>query len=191
MPQDVCAEVFDWPVELFRKRVWHAPEPAALERAVALIKAAVAPHHFSATIYAGASEELRALATTTGIPVGRHPGRQGRHQLTTPKPWAAWAPPAATRKTTSLTSADLIIGVGTRYPTSPRPQDPVQEPDEAREHQRHPLRRRQGERAELVVADSRGPGGPDRGARGGVEAAYSEEITAEKRPGSRPRAATT
>ena len=34
MPQDVQAEVFDWPVELFRKRVWHVrrpvPEPAAL-----------------------------------------------------------------------------------------------------------------------------------------------------------------
>ena len=40
MPQDVQAEAHDWPVELFRKRVWHVrrpvPEPAALERAVAL-----------------------------------------------------------------------------------------------------------------------------------------------------------
>ncbi|MCT3006464.1 3D-(3,5/4)-trihydroxycyclohexane-1,2-dione acylhydrolase (decyclizing), partial [Propionibacterium freudenreichii] len=35
MPQDVQAEAFDWPVEFFRKRVWHVrrpvPEPAALD----------------------------------------------------------------------------------------------------------------------------------------------------------------
>src|SRR5690606_23027250 len=37
LPQDVQAEAHDWPVELFRHRVWHVPrqvpEPGALERA--------------------------------------------------------------------------------------------------------------------------------------------------------------
>ena len=37
LPQDVQAEAYDWPDELFAKRVWHVarpvPEPAALERA--------------------------------------------------------------------------------------------------------------------------------------------------------------
>ena len=75
MPQDVQAEAHDWPVELFRKRVWHVrrpvPEPAALERAVALIRAAERPLIISGggTIYSEASEELRALAAATGIPV--------------------------------------------------------------------------------------------------------------------------
>ena len=50
MPQDVQAEAHDWPIELFRKRVWHvrrpAPEPAALERAVALIRSAKRPVSF-------------------------------------------------------------------------------------------------------------------------------------------------
>ena len=36
LPQDVQAEAYDWPDELFAKRVWHiarpVPEPAALER---------------------------------------------------------------------------------------------------------------------------------------------------------------
>ena len=70
MPQDVQAEVFDWPVEFFRKRVWHVrrpvPEPAALQRAVSLIKSAKRPLIIAGggTIYAGASDELRALADT-------------------------------------------------------------------------------------------------------------------------------
>jgi 3D-(3,5/4)-trihydroxycyclohexane-1,2-dione acylhydrolase (decyclizing) len=39
LPQDVQAEAFDWPEDLFDRRVWHVrrpvPEPAALARAVA------------------------------------------------------------------------------------------------------------------------------------------------------------
>ena len=75
MPQDVQAEAHDWPVELFRRRVWRVrrpvPEPAALERAVALIRAAERPLIISGggTIYSEACEELRALAAATGIPV--------------------------------------------------------------------------------------------------------------------------
>ena len=44
LPQDVQAEAYDWPVELFAERVWHVarpvPEPAALERAAAVIRSA-------------------------------------------------------------------------------------------------------------------------------------------------------
>jgi 3D-(3,5/4)-trihydroxycyclohexane-1,2-dione acylhydrolase (decyclizing) len=47
LPQDVQAEARDWPVELFARRVWHVPrpvpEPAALARAVELIRAARRP----------------------------------------------------------------------------------------------------------------------------------------------------
>lgn len=47
LPQDIQAEAFDWPVELFAKRVWHVarpvPEPAALQRAVEAIKASKRP----------------------------------------------------------------------------------------------------------------------------------------------------
>ena len=41
LPQDVQAEAWDWPVELFERRVWHVPrpvpEPAALDRAVEVL----------------------------------------------------------------------------------------------------------------------------------------------------------
>ena len=44
LPQDVQAEAYDWPDELFAPRVWHVPrpvpEPAALARAAGVIRAA-------------------------------------------------------------------------------------------------------------------------------------------------------
>src|SRR6201996_2832519 len=42
LPQDVQAEAWDWPAALFAPRVWHVarpvPEPAALDRALAVIR---------------------------------------------------------------------------------------------------------------------------------------------------------
>src|SRR3954454_15512857 len=47
LPQDVQAEAHDWDEELFAERVWHLPrplpEPAALARAVAVLRAARRP----------------------------------------------------------------------------------------------------------------------------------------------------
>src|SRR5262249_51104068 len=47
LPQDVQAEAYDWPEELFRTRVWHVPrpvpEPAALARALDLLRGARRP----------------------------------------------------------------------------------------------------------------------------------------------------
>ena len=47
LPQDVQAEAYDWPEELFTRRVWRIPralpEPAALDEACALLQAAERP----------------------------------------------------------------------------------------------------------------------------------------------------
>ncbi|MGZ4616805.1 MAG: thiamine pyrophosphate-binding protein, partial [Actinomycetes bacterium] len=47
LPQDVQAEAHDWPSELFARRVWHVarpvPDPAALARAAAAIRAGRRP----------------------------------------------------------------------------------------------------------------------------------------------------
>src|SRR6202042_1287028 len=47
LPQDVQAEAFDWPQELFATRVWHVPrpvpEPAALARAAEVLRSARRP----------------------------------------------------------------------------------------------------------------------------------------------------
>src|SRR5258708_12440921 len=75
LPQDVQAEAHDWPAELFRERVWPVPrpepEPAALGRAVALIRSARRPLIVAGggVIYSEAAEALRAFAAATGIPV--------------------------------------------------------------------------------------------------------------------------
>ena len=75
MPQDVQAEAFDWPEELFARRVWHVgrpePEPVAVARAADVIRAAKRPLIVAGggVLYAEASDALRRFADTTGIPV--------------------------------------------------------------------------------------------------------------------------
>ena len=121
MPQDVQAEAHDWPVELFRKRVWHVrrpvPEPAALERAVALIKAAERPLIISGggTIYSEACEELRALAAATGIPVADTQAGKGAINYDHPCAVGAVGSTGGDSGNHLADKADLVIGVGTRY----------------------------------------------------------------------------
>ena len=121
MPQDVQAEAHDWPVELFRKRVWHVrrpvPEPAALERAVALIKAAERPLIISGggTIYSEACEELRALAAATGIPVADTQAGKGAINYDHPCAVGGVGSTGGDSGNHLADKADLVIGVGTRY----------------------------------------------------------------------------
>jgi 3D-(3,5/4)-trihydroxycyclohexane-1,2-dione acylhydrolase (decyclizing) len=83
LPQDVQAEAFDWPAELFARRVWHVPrpvpEPAALHRAVEAVRGAARPLIVAGggVIYSRATEELRALAEATGIPVAESQAGHG------------------------------------------------------------------------------------------------------------------
>src|SRR5215212_6044483 len=76
-PQDVQAQAYDWPVELFAKRVWHIarplPEPAVLQAAAQVIKGARRPLIVAGggVHYSGATDALAALCEATGIPVGQ------------------------------------------------------------------------------------------------------------------------
>ena len=76
LPQDVQAEAYDWPDELFAERVWHVarpvPEPAALDRAAALIRAARAAadrRRRRRHLLRGRPTRCGAFAEATGIPV--------------------------------------------------------------------------------------------------------------------------
>ena len=121
MPQDVQAEAHDWPIELFRKRVWHvrrpAPEPAALERAVALIRSAKRPMIISGggTIYSEASEQLRAFATATGIPVADTQAGKGAINYDHPCAIGGVGSTGGDSGNHIADRADLVIGIGTRY----------------------------------------------------------------------------
>ena len=121
LPQDVQAKAYDWPDELFAHRVWHiargVPEPAALARAAAVIRAAQRPLLVAGggVRYSEASAALRALAEATGIPVADTQAGKGA---------LAWDHPCAVGGVGSTGTpvanalareADVVIGVGTRY----------------------------------------------------------------------------
>ncbi|MEP9381395.1 3D-(3,5/4)-trihydroxycyclohexane-1,2-dione acylhydrolase (decyclizing) [Nocardioides sp. KR10-350] len=121
LPQDVQAEAYDWPAELFEKRVWHVPRPvpekALVDRAAALVRSAQRPLLVAGggVIYSEATEAIRAFAEATGIPVAET--QAGKGSLPYDHPLALGAIGATgTRAANALArDADLVIGVGTRW----------------------------------------------------------------------------
>jgi len=121
LPQDVQAEAYDWPRELFRERVWHVPrpvpEPAALARAVAVLRTARRPLVVAGggVIYSDASAALRRFAEATGIPVADT--QAGKGALAWDHPGAVGGVGATGTPVANALAreADVVLGVGTRY----------------------------------------------------------------------------
>ncbi|WP_433462596.1 3D-(3,5/4)-trihydroxycyclohexane-1,2-dione acylhydrolase (decyclizing) [Spirillospora sp. CA-128828] len=121
LPQDVQAEAFDWPEELFARRVWRigrpVPEPAALAEASGILQAAERPLIVAGggVIYSGATEELRAFAERTGVPVAETQAGKGA------LPWnhacsvGAIGATGTTAANALAREADVVVGIGTRY----------------------------------------------------------------------------
>lgn len=121
LPQDVQAEAYDWPQEFFSRRVWHiprpAPDPAALERAVAAIKAAKRPLIVAGggVVYSEASDVLREFASVTGIPVTDTQSGKGAMNFDHPLAVGGVGSTGNSAANALAAQADLIIGIGTRY----------------------------------------------------------------------------
>lgn len=121
LPQDVQAEAFDWPVEFFAERTWHVarpvPEPAALDRAVAAIRAAKRPLVVAGggVVYSGAAAELREFATATGIPVADTQAGKGAINWDHPAAVGGIGSTGTDAANALAAQADLVIGIGTRY----------------------------------------------------------------------------
>jgi 3D-(3,5/4)-trihydroxycyclohexane-1,2-dione acylhydrolase (decyclizing) len=121
LPQDVQAEAYDWPEEFLARRVWHVarpvPEPAALDRAVAAIRSARRPLIVAGggVIYAEATEQLRAFAESTGIPVGETQAGKGSLSWDHPESLGAIGATGTTAANVVAREADVVIGIGTRY----------------------------------------------------------------------------
>ncbi|WP_054952345.1 3D-(3,5/4)-trihydroxycyclohexane-1,2-dione acylhydrolase (decyclizing) [Flaviflexus massiliensis] len=121
MPQDVQAEAYDFPVEAFKKRVWHVRrdplEKAALNRAVEIIRKAKKPLAIAGggVIYSEASEELRAFATATGIPVADTQAGKGAINHDSPQSVGGVGSTGAASANGLADEADVVIGIGTRY----------------------------------------------------------------------------
>ncbi|KAB2345238.1 3D-(3,5/4)-trihydroxycyclohexane-1,2-dione acylhydrolase (decyclizing) [Actinomadura rudentiformis] len=121
LPQDVQAEAYDWPDELFEDRIWHVgrpvPEPAALARAAALLTAAERPLVVAGggVIYSGASGELRAFAEQTGVPVAETQAGKGSLAWDHPCAVGAIGATGSTAANALAREADVVLGIGTRY----------------------------------------------------------------------------
>ena len=121
LPQDVQAEAWDWPDELFARRVWHVarpvPEPAALDRAVAAIRSSRQPLVVAGggVTYSRANDALRAFAEATGIPVAETQAGKGALAYDHPQSVGAIGATGTTAANALAAEADLVIGVGTRY----------------------------------------------------------------------------
>jgi 3D-(3,5/4)-trihydroxycyclohexane-1,2-dione acylhydrolase (decyclizing) len=121
LPQDVQAEAFDYPEELFRKRVWliRRPEPdaASFARAVDAIRASRKPFLIAGggVIYSQAAEALARFCTATGIPAGETQAGKGSLAYDHPQSMGAVGATGTLAANRLAREADLVIGVGTRY----------------------------------------------------------------------------
>ena len=121
LPQDVQAEAYEFPDELFDKRVWRVrrplPEPDVLAEAAALLRGARRPLIVSGggTIYGEATEALRELAEATGIGVGETQAGKGSLPYDHPQALGAIGATGTTAANAAAREADVILGVGTRW----------------------------------------------------------------------------
>jgi 3D-(3,5/4)-trihydroxycyclohexane-1,2-dione acylhydrolase (decyclizing) len=121
LPQDVQAEAFDWPEEFFAERIWHvrrpAPEPSELAAAAEAVRAATRPliiagggvHHSEA------EPALKEFVEATGIPVASTQAGKGSLHHDHPADLGGVGHTGTAVADDLARTADLVIGVGTRY----------------------------------------------------------------------------
>ncbi len=120
LPQDVQAGAWDYPAELFEKRIWHIPRPLAdrtlLARATEWIRAAQKPFIIAGggVIYSEACEALARLVEQTGIPVGETMAGKGALPWNHPQNLEALGATGTPGANILARDADLVIAVGTR-----------------------------------------------------------------------------
>jgi 3D-(3,5/4)-trihydroxycyclohexane-1,2-dione acylhydrolase (decyclizing) len=125
LPQDIQTYAFDYPVEMFEKRVWpvlrNRPDRRLVEAAARWIRESRRPVIFAGggVRYSEATEALRAFAEQTGIPVAEtHAGKGSLpydHRLS-----LGGAGVSGTLAANVIApEADLVIGIGTRFTDFP------------------------------------------------------------------------
>ncbi|MEY9991481.1 3D-(3,5/4)-trihydroxycyclohexane-1,2-dione acylhydrolase (decyclizing) [Streptomyces sp. V4I8] len=121
LPQDVQAEAYDWPDDLFAERTWVVRRPGAdpteLAEAVRAIRSARRPlviagggvHH------SRAEEALAEFAEVTRIPVAATQAGKGSLRHDHPQDVGGVGHTGTATADELARTADLVIGVGTRY----------------------------------------------------------------------------
>jgi 3D-(3,5/4)-trihydroxycyclohexane-1,2-dione acylhydrolase (decyclizing) len=121
MPQDVQTHAYDFPDDLFKKRVWHVgrprPDVASLKLAAEWINTSKKPVIVAGggAIYSGATETLHAFAERTGIPVGETFAGKGAVRYDQPYSIGGLGATGTKYAINVANEADVVIGIGTRY----------------------------------------------------------------------------
>jgi 3D-(3,5/4)-trihydroxycyclohexane-1,2-dione acylhydrolase (decyclizing) len=120
LPQDVQSEAWDYPEEMFEKRVWHIarpePERAMLARAAEMIRAAKRPLIIAGggVLYSGAMDKLAQFAAQTGIPVGETQAGKSSLAFDHPQNLGAIGVTGTPGANIAAREADVVIAIGTR-----------------------------------------------------------------------------
>jgi 3D-(3,5/4)-trihydroxycyclohexane-1,2-dione acylhydrolase (decyclizing) len=120
-PQDVQAEAWDYPAELFEERTWRIPRPApeaeVLEEAARWIRESRRPLLVAGggVWFSEAEAALRALVEATGIPVAETQAGKGSLPWDHPQNVGAVGVTGSLAANRLARTADLVVGVGTAW----------------------------------------------------------------------------
>ena len=120
LPQDVQAEAYDYPSQLFEKRVYTISRPRAdvdlLNRATAWIRESERPLIIAGggVIYSEATAQLAQFVEQTGIPVGETFAGKGSLPYNHPQNLGAIGATGTPGANITAREADLVIAIGTR-----------------------------------------------------------------------------
>ena len=121
LPQDVQTEAYDFPAELFQKRVWlirrPAPDTVSLDRAAKAIAGSRKPLIVAGggVLYSEASGALASFASHSGIPVAETQAGKGSLAYDHSQNVGAIGATGNLAANRLAHEADLVIGIGTRY----------------------------------------------------------------------------
>jgi len=121
LPQDVQAEAFEYPAQLFEKKVWSIPRQRCDRELLALaarwIRASKRPLIVAGggVIYSEATKQLTSFAAQTRIPVGETQAGKGSLCFDHPQNLGAMGVTGTPGANICAREADLVIGIGTRY----------------------------------------------------------------------------
>lgn len=121
LPQDVQTEAYEYPEELFRKRIWHInrnrADSSQLKKAIELIATSKNPLIVAGggVLFSEASGELDKFVNRTGIPVCETQAGKGSLAYNHACNVGAVGATGTLAANILAKEADVVIGIGTRY----------------------------------------------------------------------------
>ncbi len=125
LPQDIQTYAFDFPEEMFAKRVWsiarNRPDRGLVEAAARWIRESRRPVIFAGggVRYSEATDALRSFAEQTGIPVAETHAGKGSLPYDHPLSLGGAGVSGTLAANIIAPEADLVIGIGTRFTDFP------------------------------------------------------------------------